>query len=106
MKRYVIGFALCLTACASAPTPMPLTATQAPTLTPAPTLEPTATSDPNKRVDEKGVAQVWVPAGSFMMGAIESEQIDPPSFAIVEKRANIPCAQFKLPKAFGLTLTK
>ena len=57
-----------LTGCSNffaAPTPTPI-----PTLTPtlAPTLTPT-TMPGQVRVDAQGIEQVWVPAGSFLMGS-------------------------------------
>jgi formylglycine-generating enzyme required for sulfatase activity len=97
MKRFLIilnGLLFILTACTSQSTSAPLTAT--------PFMEPTPTSAPGTRTDEKGVAQVWVPAGSFMMGAIEAEQVDPPGFARAEMKSEYPLHEVQISKGFWI----
>ncbi len=97
MKRFLIitnGLFLIFTACTSQSTPALVTAT--------PFIEPTPTSLPGTRMDEKGVAQVWVPAGSFMMGAIESEQVDPPGFAFAEMKSEYPLREVQITKGFWI----
>jgi formylglycine-generating enzyme required for sulfatase activity len=55
---------------------------------------------PGTRLDAKGVHQVWVPPGTFMMGANESEQIDPPGFAIAEMESELPLHEVQITKGF------
>jgi formylglycine-generating enzyme required for sulfatase activity len=77
--------AVLIAACSAAPTPIP-TSTPMPT-NPPPTMTPenTPTPGPQTRTDERGIEQIFVPAGSFLMGTT-SEQVsaqlalDPPGF--------------------------
>ncbi len=98
MKSFRIGlvlFVLNLAACSlTTPTSLPQTA--------LPILDPTPTSAPGTRADEKGVAQVWVPAGSFLMGAIESEQVNPPGFAIPEMESEYPLHEVQITRGFWI----
>lgn len=47
--------------------------TALPTITPSPTNTPTGPLSGQTRTDDKGIEQVWVPAGSFMMGSSQAD---------------------------------
>jgi formylglycine-generating enzyme required for sulfatase activity len=68
------GFVLCVSdGCVGGQSPLAPTTTTVPTFS-APTPEPTSTpAAGDTRVDAKGITQVWVPAGSFLMGTTEQE---------------------------------
>jgi formylglycine-generating enzyme required for sulfatase activity len=83
-------------ACASAPPD----AARAPTATHAP--EPGA-----GRVDPRGIAQVWVPAGSFMMGSDEAAvrkilSLDPPRWVVRELTSEEPAHLVHLTAGFWI----
>jgi formylglycine-generating enzyme required for sulfatase activity len=61
-----------------------------------------APSKEGTRVDDHGVAQVWVPAGSFMMGATEGEQVDPPGFTIAEIDSELPLHEVQITTGFWI----
>ncbi len=94
---------------ASQPTPAPPTATPLPpTATPAPpTATPTATPVPGPaagetRTDEHGVEQVWMPAGSFMMGTADTSDLTPPDWARRELESEQPQHKVELTSGYWL----
>ncbi|NJN54985.1 MAG: SUMF1/EgtB/PvdO family nonheme iron enzyme [Anaerolineae bacterium] len=99
-RASIIGvITLLLAGCARAaasPTPIPPTSTATkenrpmpsptavPTQSPTPTAIPVATPIPkagDNRVDGWGIEQVWVPAGSFLMGTGDTSNLEPPAWA-------------------------
>ena len=59
------------------------------------------------RVDEKGVEQVWVPAGSFLMGTDEKlietlKAQNPPSWAIREFASEMPQHEVQITKGYWI----
>ncbi len=59
------------------------------------------------RLDPKGIEQVWVPAGSFMMGTDEASiqsltQLDPPGFVIGEFTSEQPQHQVNLTHGYWI----
>ncbi len=73
-------------AAATTSTATPTTTTTTTTVPATTTTNPatTTTADPNlvagsERVDDHGLVQVWVPAGTFQMGTSDVEGLDPPS---------------------------
>lgn len=82
LHRWLLTLGVLLNACAPAATPNPTTS--APTATPMPTLTPTPKPElGTTRVDAFGIEQVWVPAGTFMMGTLAEvmAELKPPRFA-------------------------
>jgi formylglycine-generating enzyme required for sulfatase activity len=74
-----------------------------------PTMTPTAEElhAGASRTDEKGVEQVWVPAGSFLMGAdektIESlKSQNPPGWALREFASEMPQHEVKITKGYWI----
>jgi formylglycine-generating enzyme required for sulfatase activity len=65
-----------------------------------PALEPPSTSAPNPspgqvRIDPAGIEQVWVPAGSFLMGTdevsiVKLKKLNPPGFVVGEFASEAP----------------
>ncbi|MCD4738581.1 MAG: formylglycine-generating enzyme family protein [Anaerolineae bacterium] len=75
------------------PTPEPTTThtpTLEPTPTPAGTPMPTPASPGEARIDPWGIEQVWVPAGSFLMGTDDVSSLEPPSWAMHELESEQP----------------
>lgn len=89
---------LFLSGCASSTYDQPLSTnttkpqmkTKTPTKTPEP---PTTTPTPSpgqSRIDQKGIEQVWVPPGSFLMGTGDTNSLEPPSWAARELASEGP----------------
>ena len=77
-----------------------ITNTMTTTNTPAP---PTATPTPapsETRHDDKGIEQVWVPPGSFLMGTGDTIDIEPPSWAERELASERPQHKVVLTKGY------
>jgi iron(II)-dependent oxidoreductase len=93
-----------LAGCAGSPL-----ATATVTMTP-PTLEPTSTSIPTPgqvRTDPRGIEQVWVPAGSFLMGtdagAIEElRALKPPGFVLGEFASEQPQREVRITAGYWI----
>src|SRR3954451_21035098 len=103
------------TAVSIAPTTAPSTiATTAPSLapSPAPTPVPSDGSAPgDKRTDAFGIAQVWVPAGTFTMGtdakAIAAlEKQSPPPWVKSEFPSEMPAHEVALSKGYWIDATE
>ena len=63
----------------------------------------TSTPEPGAtRIDERGIEQVWVPAGSFMMGTAESEALNPPSWARREFESEQPQHEVRLSSGYWI----
>jgi len=79
-----------------------ITNTMTTTNTPAP---PTATPTPapsETRHDDKGIEQVWVPPGSFLMGTGDTIDIEPPSWAERELASERPQHKVVLTKGYWI----
>jgi formylglycine-generating enzyme required for sulfatase activity len=77
---------------------------------PAPILEPTSTSVPTAgqiRFDQKGIEQVWVPAGSFLMGTDEAviqelKALNPSSFVLGEFASEQPQHEVRITTGYWI----
>lgn len=73
---------------------------------------PVASIDPNagkERTDEHGVAQVWVPAGTFQMGTDETDpagELAPPDWAAVELLGERPQHEVALSTGYWIDETE
>jgi formylglycine-generating enzyme required for sulfatase activity len=82
----------------------------------APTASPTppasASIDPNagkERTDEHGIAQVWVPSGSFLMGTDETDptgELAPPTWARFELASERPRHEVALSSGYWIDKTE
>ena len=68
---------------------------------------PDLTSPGQTRIDEKGVEQVWVPAGSFSMGTDEAtihelEALQPPGFVLSEFPLEQPQHEVRITQGFWI----
>jgi iron(II)-dependent oxidoreductase len=54
------------------------------------------------RADAHGVEQVWVPAGSFEMGTLETAELDPPSWAKAELASEQPAHRVQLSSGYWI----
>jgi len=110
-----VGFNVCLlAACSGSQATLPATSTPIPTVfapTPAPTVSPRPTATPavgDMRTDLQGIEQVWVPAGSFLMGTSEQEarellaMADLPAWVKKELPSEQPQHEVQLTRAFWL----
>ena len=73
---------------------------------PAPSLDPTAGKE---RTDEHGVEQVWVPAGTFLMGTDEADptgELAPPSWATTELVSERPQHEVSLSTGYWIDKTE
>ncbi len=89
------------------PTAAPVTTTSSTAPPPSTTTTTTLTADPDLeagtiRVDDRGVAKVWVPAGSFVMGTGDPEALDPPGWARTEVRYEQPAHEVMLSRGFWI----
>ncbi|MCP3975169.1 MAG: formylglycine-generating enzyme family protein [bacterium] len=66
-----------------------------------PAIDPGA-SPGEERVDAFGVAQVWVPAGSFTMGTADVDELDPPGWAIRELKGEQPAHPVTITAGFWI----
>jgi formylglycine-generating enzyme required for sulfatase activity len=96
-------------AAATTSTATPTTTTTTTTVPATTTTNPatTTTADPNlvagsERVDDHGLVQVWVPAGTFQMGTSDVEGLDPPSWATQELRSEQPQHQVTLTAGYWI----
>ncbi|HET8787022.1 MAG TPA: SUMF1/EgtB/PvdO family nonheme iron enzyme, partial [Candidatus Limnocylindrales bacterium] len=89
------------------PSSEPSVATSSPSATAAsPSVDPTAGKE---RTDEHGVAQVWVPAGTFLMGTDETDpsgELAPPSWARVELTTERPQHEVALSSGYWIDKTE
>ncbi len=108
---FLLSFAILLLAgCTAAePEPLPETPTSSPippsaTPVPSPT-DPPPTPTPaagDTRIDAFGVEQVWVPPGSFLMGTLDTGDLDPPSWAANELKSEQPQHQVTLTQGYWI----
>ncbi|MGI9584528.1 MAG: formylglycine-generating enzyme family protein, partial [Acidimicrobiia bacterium] len=98
------------------------TTTAAPTTTAPPTTTPTtqapvvATPCPTEavedgevgdtRIDSCGTTQVWVPPGVFVMGTVDAETLDPPSWARAELTSEQPAHEVEITTGFWIDETE
>ncbi len=82
----------------------------APTASPTPPASPSI--DPNagkERIDEHGVAQVWVPSGSFLIGTDETDptgELAPPTWARFELASERPQHEVALTSGYWIDKTE
>ena len=72
----------------------------------SPSVDPAAGKE---RTDEHGVAQVWVPAGTFLMGTDETDpsgELAPPSWARLELASERPEHEVALPTGYWIDKTE
>ncbi len=107
---FILCICLGLSACASKPSASP---TPQPTSTPVPTSTPQPPSPGETRTDEKGVVQVWVPAGSFKMGtdaasieALKALQPGPSGFVLGEFPREQPQHEVQLTRGYWIDKTE
>jgi len=63
----------------------------------------TPTPEPGEtRTDQRGIEQVWVPSGTFMMGTADPEALDPPSWARREIESEQPQHEVHLSSGFWI----
>jgi len=89
-----------LVACSADPT-----ADSGDTVTPAQETEvvPSPTPAPGQvRVDAHGIEQVFVPAGSFLMGTGDTEDLDPPTWAMRELESEQPQHQVRITQGYWI----
>jgi formylglycine-generating enzyme required for sulfatase activity len=113
--------AACATPAASGPSAAPSTPGPSPAGPPASASasssaaaasSPVASIDPNagkERTDEHGVAQVWVPAGTFQMGTDETDpagELAPPDWAAVELLGERPQHEVALSTGYWIDETE
>ncbi len=113
--------AACATPAASGPSAAPSTPGASPAGPPASASasssaaaasSPVASIDPNagkERTDEHGVAQVWVPAGTFLMGTDETDpagELAPPDWAAVELLGERPQHEVALSTGYWIDKTE
>lgn len=104
---FLIPFFLFLTGCMEQkpmPTNIPQAISPTETPTPAPTPIPRAG---DTRIDSKGIEQVWVPAGSFKMGASEQEiqdqlALNPPGWIIEEFASEQPQHKVNITRGYWI----
>ena len=99
-----ISIFISLTACSSQ-------AAMDPTHSPSPAVSPTPTPPQpgDTRVDEHGLEQVWVPAGSFLMGtgaseieALQAQDPPPPGWVAGEFASEQPPHQVRLSRGYWI----
>ena len=94
---------------AKSPSPSPSTSS---TASPSTSSSASASLDPNagkERTDEHGVAQVWVPAGSFLIGTDESDptgELAPPTWARFELASERPQHEVALSAGYWIDKTE
>ena len=104
-----LGILLLAGCTAAEPEPPPATTTPSP-IPPTETPDPSPTFPPptptpaagDTRLDDFGVEQVWVPPGSFLMGTVESGDLDPPSWAANELKSEQPQHQVTLTQGYWI----
>ena len=96
----------------------PAAVSMAPTTSSGPTMTATARAsgaasfDPSagkERTDERGVAQVWVPAGTFLMGTDETDptgELAPPDWARFELASERPQHEVSLSSGYWIDTTE
>jgi formylglycine-generating enzyme required for sulfatase activity len=91
----------------SPPSVSPASPTSSPSAAAAsPTLDPAAGKE---RTDERGIAQVWVPAGTFLMGTDETDpsgELAPPSWARFELASERPQHEVALSTGYWIDKTE
>ena len=89
-------------------TPAPATqppATQPP-VTEGPSAAPSPVRDPGTaRTDSKGIGQVWVPGGVFMMGS-DAGSATPPSWAVATYNSEHPAHEVHLTRGYWIDTTE
>ena len=113
MQRYcflTLAVVLALPACAREPGRPPASAAS-PTLASSPTVSASAAGQ--TRLDDKGIQQVWVPAGSFQMGstaeairALQAMQPPAPGFVLGEFPSEQPAHTVRLTKGYWIDKTE
>ena len=94
---------------ATAPTPGPAaTAPTAPSAT-APTPEPSGPAAGTTRIDDRGIEQVWVPAGTFRMGTEDTDptgELAAPDWARLELKSERPQHEVALSRGYWVDRTE
>ncbi len=93
-------------AASAAPSDSPSASPSSPSATAAATLDANAGQE---RTDEHGVAQVWVPAGSFLMGTDETDptgELAPPEWARFELASERPQHEVALSDGYWIDATE
>lgn len=89
---------------APAPAATPTLVPPTPTAVPSPTIPPPTPTPAagDKRVDEFGIEQVWVPPGSFLMGTGDTRGLNPPAWAEKELESEQPQREVTLTRGYWI----
>jgi formylglycine-generating enzyme required for sulfatase activity len=102
MRNWAVGLAVMLMSVAGCQTSAGAGPTVSPTVIP-PTVSPPPVHQPGQpRTDARGIQQVWVPAGTFIMGTASAEGLTPPSWAGNELSSEMPAHTVTLTQGFWL----